>query len=56
MKPHESSRINKKSIRGNSGDSWPVWNRGIRQWRSGKTVSLKSELRGFNSDWIYLNF
>ena len=22
-------RINKKSIRGNSGDSWPVWNRGI---------------------------
>ena len=30
MKPHESHRINKKSIRGNSGDSWPVWNRGIR--------------------------
>ena len=30
MKPHESPRINKKSIRGNSGDSWPVWNRGIR--------------------------
>ena len=29
MKPHESPRINKKSIRGNSGDSWPVWNRGI---------------------------
>ena len=29
MKPHESLRINKKSIRGNSGDSWPVWNRGI---------------------------
>ena len=27
MKPHESPRINKKSIRGNSGDSWPVWNR-----------------------------
>ena len=26
---HESPRINKKSIRGNSGDSWPVWNRGI---------------------------
>ena len=23
MKPHESPRINKKSIR---GDSWPVWN------------------------------
>ena len=31
MKPHESARINKKSIRGNSGDSWPVWNRGIKQ-------------------------
>ena len=35
MKPHESPRINKKSIRGNSGDSWPVWNGGI-------TVNLKS--------------
>ena len=31
MKPHESSRINKKSIRGNSCDSWPVWNRGINK-------------------------
>ena len=29
MKPHESPRIIKKSIRGDSGDSWPVWNRGI---------------------------
>ena len=29
MKPHESPRIRKKSIRGESGDSWPVWNRGI---------------------------
>ena len=29
MKPHESPRIRKKSIRGDSGDSWPVWNRGI---------------------------
>ena len=29
MKPHESSRINKKSIRGDSRDSWPVWKRGI---------------------------
>ena len=28
MKPHESPRIRKKSIR---GDSWPVWNRGIRE-------------------------
>ena len=26
---HESPRINKKSIRGDSRDSWPVWNRGI---------------------------
>ena len=31
MKPHESPRIRKKSIRGDSGDSWPVWNRGIRK-------------------------
>ena len=29
MKPHESPRMNKKSIRGDSRDSWPVWNRGI---------------------------
>ena len=29
MKPHESARINKKSIRGDLGDSWPAWNRGI---------------------------
>ena len=29
MKPHESPRIRKKLIRGDSGDSWPVWNRGI---------------------------
>ena len=29
MKPYESPRIRKKSIRGDSGDSWPVWNRGI---------------------------
>ena len=34
MKPHESPRINKKSIRGNSGDSWPVWNRGIKEYVS----------------------
>ena len=31
MKPHESPRIRKKSIRGDSGDSWPVWNRGINR-------------------------
>ena len=30
MKPHESPRIGKKSIPGDSGDSWPVWNRGIK--------------------------
>ena len=33
MKPHNPPppppRIRKKSIRGDSGDSWPVWNRGI---------------------------
>ena len=34
MKPHESPRIRKKSIRGDSGDSWPVWNRGIRPSRT----------------------
>ena len=28
-KPHESPQIRKKSIRGDSGDSWPVWNRGV---------------------------
>ena len=37
MKPHESPRINKKSIRGDSGDSWPVLNRGIRQSHQSKT-------------------
>ena len=26
-------RIRKKSIRGDSGDSWPVWNRGIKLYR-----------------------
>ena len=31
MKPHESPLIRKKSIRGDSGDSWPVWNRGINR-------------------------
>ena len=30
MKPHEFPRIRKKSIRGDSGDPWPVWNRGNR--------------------------
>ena len=38
MKPHESPRIRKKSIRGDSGDSWPVWNRGIR-WESTRASS-----------------
>ena len=36
IKPHESPRINKKSIRGNSGNSWPVWNRGISRKSSAK--------------------
>ena len=31
MKPHESPRINKKSIR---GDSWPVWKRDIKRYCS----------------------
>ena len=34
MKPHESPRIKEKSIRGDPGDSWPVWNRGIRYTKS----------------------
>ena len=37
MKPHESPpppQIRKKSIRGDSGDSWPVLNRGIKRRRS----------------------
>ena len=32
MKPHESPPplpMKRKSIRNDSGDSWPVWNRGI---------------------------
>ena len=31
MKPQESPRTRKKSIHGDSGNSWPVWNRGIRK-------------------------
>ena len=30
MKPHKSPRTKKKSIRGNLGDLWPVWNWGIK--------------------------
>ena len=41
MKRLESPRINKKSIRGDSGDSWPVWNRGIYQ------VVLRAAIRAF---------
>ena len=29
-KPHESPRIKRKSIRDDSGDSCPVWNRGMK--------------------------
>ena len=29
MKPHESPQIRKKSIRGDLGNLWPVWKRGI---------------------------
>ena len=42
MKPHESSRIRKKSIRADSGDSWPVWNRGIRDNTSPRMTSSES--------------
>ena len=41
MKPHESPRINKKSIRGDSRDSWPVWNRGIK-WSVQVNVLLRN--------------
>ena len=35
MKPHESPPPPiKKSIRGDLDDSWPVWNRGIKEGRS----------------------
>ena len=40
MKPHEYPRIRKKSIRGDSGDSWPVWNRGILHVKGEKNFSL----------------
>ena len=38
MKPHESPRIEEKSIRGDSGDSWPVWNRGTTKQDSSKEI------------------
>ena len=41
MKPHESSRKNKKSIRGDSRDSWPVWNRGITRYRYALCILAK---------------
>ena len=42
-KINETSRIppnKKKSIRGDSGDSWPVWNRGITRFPSSDRQSL----------------
>ena len=46
MKPHESPRIRKKSIRGDSGDSWPVWNRGIMVtcWERADLLALVCEV------------
>ena len=46
MKPHESPRIRKKSIRGDSGDSWPVWNRSISGWhrRQNKNLNLSLDI------------
>ena len=41
MKPHESPRINKKSIRVDPGDSWPVWNRGIKDYRLESFLSFQ---------------
>ena len=50
MEPHESPRIRKKSIRGDSGDSWPVWNRGImhesrkREIQSNMSTHVRSSI------------
>ena len=44
MKPHESPRIRKKSIRGDSSDSWPVWNRGIRGIKAEKEAWFYSKV------------
>ena len=46
MKPHESPRINKKSIRGDSGDSWPVWNMGIKRTFQTSSLSVVAYLSG----------
>ena len=45
--PPPPPRINKKSIRGDSRDSWPVWNRGIRGLNPGINASEKSLLEGY---------
>ena len=45
MKPHESPRIRKKSIRGDSGDSWPVWNRGIKKKRKLLATQMRQSLK-----------
>ena len=42
MKPHESPRIRKKSIR---GDSWPVWNRGITAHKHEEGTNMKAEAK-----------
>ena len=43
MKPHESPRI-KKSIRGDSGESWPVWNRGINRHVDSLVLCLRKTM------------
>ena len=61
MKPHESPRINKKSIRGDSGDSWPVWNRVIRRVpfdhvrKSCPTIDLSHDAGGENISILHLS-
>ena len=49
MKPHESPRIRKKSIRGDSGESWPVWNRGIKCWVKTRAGRIKIRPDGSRS-------
>ena len=48
-KPHESPPIRKKSIRGDSGNSWPVWNRGIKEHSGSVVECLIRDLKATGS-------
>ena len=48
-------RIRKKSIRGDSGDSWPVWNRGITSTNSedpDEMPNRNAEVFGISSIYV----